>query len=92
MKRDNTKIIDQYLSGELSDAERIEFKKELEVNAELQEELELQLDVKEGIKRSSIRNTVKSVGKKYHLINLAKWIGGGIAIVAIVTTAIYFST
>jgi len=92
MKRDNTKIIDQYLSGELSDTERIDFEKELESNAELREELELQKNINEGVKRTSIRTTVKSVGKKYHLINLAKWIGGGIAIVAIVATAIYFST
>lgn len=91
MKNDNTKIIDQYLSGELSDTERIDFEKKLESNAELQKELELQRNIYEGAKRANTRNTVKSVGKKHHLINLTKWIIGGIAVIALIVSAVYFS-
>lgn len=92
MKRDNTKRIDQYLSGELSDAEKQKFEAELKSNPELQKELDLQQNVYEGAKRSSVRKTVKSVGKKHHLINLTKWIVGGVAVIALVTSAVYFST
>lgn len=92
MKRDNTKRIDQYLSGELSDTERNKFEAELKTNPELQKELDLQRNIYEAAKRTSVRNTVKSVGKKHHLINLTKWIVGGVAIIALVASAVYFST
>lgn len=91
MKRDNTKIIDQYLSGELSGAERVDFVKELEKNAELREELELQGDVNEVAARTNLRETVESVGKSYHLFQKMKWFISGVLIIATAMLVVYFS-
>lgn len=68
-----TKIIDQYLSNELSQEDKIAFEKKLESNKELQQEVELQKSIIEGIKRSGQRSEVKKASKQYHRSKLLKW-------------------
>lgn len=67
MKTDYTKIIDSYLQGNMSEAERLGFEQELKTNNTLKDEFELQLDVEESIKRNYLRTVVKNVAKRYHL-------------------------
>lgn len=92
MKSDNTKRIDRYLSGEMSADEKVKFEQEIEDNDALREELETQNNIQNAAGRVGIKKTVKSVGKRYHRINLSKWILGGAAIVAIALASIYFAT
>ncbi|MCH2229699.1 MAG: cytochrome c [Crocinitomicaceae bacterium] len=68
-----TKIIDQYLSNELSQEDKIAFEKKVESNRELQQEVELQKSILEGIKRAGQRSEVKKASKQYHRIKLLKW-------------------
>jgi|SRR5690554_1265620 len=91
MKGDNTKKIDQYISGELSIEEKKQFETELENNSTLRNEFELQKNIINLAERVSIRETVKSVGKRHHFIKLTKWIGGIIVIIAIIGVGIYIS-
>lgn len=92
MKSDNTKRIDQYLTGELSAEETQQFEKELKENEALREEVENQRNLQNAAERAGMRTTVKKVGKRYHRINLSKWIVGGAAIIAIALASIYFAT
>jgi TonB family protein len=91
MKRDNTKIIDQYLSGELSDVEKNEFKEELNVNEDLRKELELQQSINDVASRSNLRDIVQSAGKSYHSFQKAKWFFGGVLVIIIAVLIVYFS-
>lgn len=81
MKTDYTKIIDSYLQGNMSEAERLQFEQELKTNNTLKEEFELQRDVEESIKRNYLRKVVKNVAKRYHL--LKKLYFSGVLILAL---------
>lgn len=89
-----TKIIDQYLSGELNAEDKIVFEERMATNSELQAEVKLQETINEGIIRASLRDTVKKTGRKYHRKKLLKWSGMSVIALAIVTaTSLYlFST
>lgn len=90
MEKNNTKIIDQYLSGELTEQAKKAFENKLQADPALQKEMESQKELYEAAQRLSLRNTVISVGKSYHSMQLLKWIIGGIAILA-VAVGVYFS-
>ena len=68
-----TKIIDQYLSNELSTTDRQIFEERLEKSPELQKEVELQRDVIEGVKRATQRAEIKKTKRNYHRSKLLKW-------------------
>lgn len=86
-----TKIIDQYLAGELNEEDTRVFEERLESNPELKAELELQKSVQEGAKRSAQRQTVRKIGKKYHLNQFLKWSGLTLGITALITTITIYS-
>jgi len=67
MNLDITKIIDQYIQGELSEEDKTIFEKKLAENPILQKEVNLQQSIYEAAKRSALRTEVKQVGKRYHL-------------------------
>ena len=83
MKTDNTKRIDQYLSGELSAEQHQAFELELNTNSALREELELQSNLLEATKRAAIRAEVKSTARRYFYNKLLKWSVGGLSVVAL---------
>lgn len=85
-----TKIIDQYLRGELSPEEAQIFEDRLSKSPELQAELALQQQVYEGIKRSSQRVDVKKTARKYHLNRLLKWGGIGLSVLTVAAVTTYF--
>lgn len=82
-----TKIIDQYLSGELTPEETRSFEERLESNPELQTEVQLQKDIIEGIKRAGITAQVKKTAKQYHTFKGLKWFWLSAGVVAIATAA-----
>ena len=90
MNPEITKIIEQYLAGELSVADTTAFEERLKANEELQEEVELQRTIHNAAKRVHIRSEVQSVSSQYHLFKKLKWGGLGLGILAIVAaTSIY---
>jgi hypothetical protein len=82
-----TKIIDQYLSGELNAEDKAVFEERLASNKELQEEVRLQESINEGAKRASQRAQVRKAGKKYHYQKLLKWSGMSALALALATAA-----
>jgi mono/diheme cytochrome c family protein len=93
MNPEITKIIEQYLSGELSANDTKAFEERLSQNKELQDELNLQKSIHEAAKRSALRTEVQSVSKNYHFLKKLKWGGIGLGILlAVAATTIYLST
>lgn len=82
-----TKIIDQYLSGELNAEDKAVFEERLASNKELQEEVRLQESINEGAKRAAQRAQVRKAGTKYHYQKLLKWSGMSVVALAIATAA-----
>lgn len=87
METNNTKIIDAYLSGSMSETDKISFEENLKGNVALQQEVALQNDLYEAAKRNVTREAVQSTAKKYHLNQKIKWLTAGAAIL-ILTTAV----
>lgn len=75
MSAELTKIIAQYLAGELSETDRKIFEDRLQTNVELQQEVALQKSVMEAAKRSGIRTQVQNVSKSFHFNQILKWAG-----------------
>ena len=66
MNPEITKIIEQYLNNELSEADRLLFEQKLAENDQLLNELVLQRRVHEAAKRASQRAVVQQTAKRYH--------------------------
>lgn len=86
-----TKIIDQYIHGEMSEADKKAFEKRLESNATLKAEYELQLAIAEVAKRSYLQQNIQQRAQRYHLLKTLKIVAIIAAISTIAASAIYFS-
>lgn len=75
MNTELTRIIEAYLSQELSESDRIAFEKRLKDNPTLQEEVRLQQLVREGSKRGAQRAEIKQTARKFHLQKTILWTG-----------------
>ena len=65
MNSNITKLIDQYLSGELSAEDRQAFEAKMAEHPDLQKEVALQQSVYDAAKRSVVRQQVRRTGKRY---------------------------
>lgn len=88
METNNTKIIDAYLSGSMSETDKISFEETLRGNVALQQEVALQKDLYEAAKRNVAREAVRSTAKKYHLNQKIKWLTAGAAILLLTTAVV----
>jgi|GEM_PF-1296646 len=86
MNPEITKIIEQYLNNELSEADRLLFEQKLAENDQLLNELILQRQVHEAAKRASQRTLVQQTAKRYHFRQQAITTAI-IAVIAIAVTA-----
>lgn len=88
MNPEITKIIEQYLAGELSPTDQQAFEDRLASNKELREEVEFQRTIHEAAKRSAVRAQVTDVAKNFHFMKKLKWggFGAGALIIAAVST------
>lgn len=75
MNTELTRVIEAYLSQELSESDRIAFEKRLINNPTLQEEVRLQQLVREGSKRGAQRAEIKQTARKFHLQKTILWTG-----------------
>jgi hypothetical protein len=89
MNPEITRIIEQYLSGELSPEDKIIFEERLSNSVDLQKELQLQQRIHEAAERFALRQEVSKVAKNYHFSNKLKWGGLGLGILTVlVSTAL----
>jgi mono/diheme cytochrome c family protein len=92
MNPEITKLIEQYLSGELSAEDKLVFEDRLAKNEKLQEELKFQQTIHEAAKRSAIRQEVINASKSYHFGQNLKWGGLGLGVLAILSLSIWVAT
>lgn len=89
MNPEITRIIEQYLSGELSPEDKVIFEERLSNSEDLQKELQLQQRIHEAAERFALRQEVSKVAKNYHFSNKLKWGGLGLGILTVlVSTAL----
>lgn len=82
--------IDQFLNGELSEEDAIEFQKEMDFNPSLKIEVEKQKLLQEGIQSMHLRASANVAFQKYKTLKLIKLIGLSVAIAATLLTTAYF--
>ncbi len=85
-----TKIIADYLAGELNEADRKVFEDRLKNDSKLQEEVAFQQTIIEAAKRSSVRTQVQQSAKGFHLQQTVKWTVLTIAGIVLVRALTYF--
>ena len=85
-----TKIIADYLAGELNEADRKVFEDRLKNDSKLQEEVAFQQTIIEAAKRSSVRTQVQQSAKGFHLQQTVKWSALTIAGIVLVSALTYF--
>lgn len=85
-----TKIIADYLAGELNEADRKVFEDRLKNDSKLQEEVAFQQTIIEAAKRSSVRTQVQQTAKGFHLQQTAKWSALTVAGFVLVSALTYF--
>lgn len=90
MKLETTRIIDRYLSGELSITERKAFEYKLANNTQLQAEVELQRIVQEAAVRASFRTDVQRAARRYKISRLIRWGAAGLGAVAIIVSTSFW--
>ncbi|MBL7930533.1 MAG: hypothetical protein JNL60_01440, partial [Bacteroidia bacterium] len=88
-----TEIIDRYLSGEMSPAEKADFEKQLASNSELKSEFLSQRQIIEGIERVALKSEIKQGFKRGSFKNKAgKWILGFVIVALAVSTVFVIKT
>src|SRR5690606_9822219 len=85
-----TKLIDQYLSGELSPEDKKVFEERLNSSTELQQEVALQKSILEGIKRASQRTEIQKISRKYKFKKVLKALTLATSIIALAVVSTYF--
>lgn len=81
MNPELTKLIEQFLAGELSTEDTKAFENRIESNETLREAVEQQRAIHEASKRSYQRQQIKQVGKRYHLRK--NFLKGGLSLMII---------
>lgn len=86
MNPETTKLIEQYLSNELSATEKISFEKKLAESSSLQKEVKLQQRIHDAAKRAATRVQIRQIGKSYHFYR--NLLATGIVITAIIIVSV----
>lgn len=90
------KLLDDYLSNRLTGQDKVAFEQQLQANPELQQELKFQQDLVQGIRQArvaelkAILNSVPVAPVNVGAASVATKIISTVAIVGVVSTAIYF--
>ncbi|HVU56604.1 MAG TPA: cytochrome c [Puia sp.] len=83
--------IEQYLSGELSPADKTAFESQLAVDASLREAVKLQKDIRFGLERASLRGAIHRAKQHFYRRIWYRWGGLGLGVV-VALVAIFLST
>jgi ribosomal protein S18 len=86
-------LIENYLKGNLSEADTQAFEKRMSTDKELQKEVQLQSDLMKGIERAGIKQSAGNAFKKYNFNrNLKNWGLGGLTIAIIALSCVLMYT
>lgn len=91
METNWTKMIEQYLTGELNTAQRAEFEQELAQSEALRNELELHKITHQIIERATLRELVKQGGKTYLRLRQLKISALILAVLLVVGAGIFYA-
>lgn len=92
MNPEITKLIEQYLNGELSAADKTAFERKMAENETLRKEVDFQRQIHEAAKRLSLRSDIKTTAKKYHLVQNLMVAGIVMLTIAIGSAVFYFAS
>lgn len=93
MQLESTKIIDRYLSGELSASDHAAFEERLKTSEKLQKEVEIHQLIKEAAIRASFRAEVQHAARRFKLNRIIKWGAAGLGVIAvIIATSVWYSS
>lgn len=90
MNPELTKLIEQYLAGELSVEDQKIFEDRMNSNETLRTAVDQQKEIHEGAKLALQRDEIKTIGKKYHLRKNFLRGGASVLIVAAIAAASWF--
>jgi mono/diheme cytochrome c family protein len=86
-------LIENYLKGNLSEADTRAFEKRMSTDKELQKEVELQSDLMKGIERAGLKQSASTAFKKYKFKkNLKNWGLGGLTVTIIALSSVLLYT
>jgi hypothetical protein len=89
MNPEITKIIEQYLNGELSESDKLAFEKKMSENELLSKEVDFHRQIHEAAKRLSIKQEISSTAKNFHLLRKLI-IAGVVTLTLAIATGIYY--
>jgi hypothetical protein len=89
MNPEITKIIEQYLNGELSENDKLAFEKKMSENELLRKEVDFHKQIHEAAKRLSIKQEISSTAKNFHLLRRLI-IAGVVTLTLAFATGIYY--
>jgi hypothetical protein len=86
-------LIENYLKGNLSEADTQAFEKRMSTDKELQKEVQLQSDLMKGIERAGLKQSAGNAFKKYNFNrSLKNWGLGGLTIAIIALSCVLMYT
>ncbi|MCR9173487.1 MAG: hypothetical protein NXI10_13380 [bacterium] len=91
MNPELTKLIEQYLAGELSEADVQVFEERLATNDTLRSAVEKQREIHSGAKRAHQRQQIQRIGKRYHLRKNLLRGGLSVLIIGVIAAASLFA-
>ncbi len=75
-----TRLIDQFLNGELDEPDMQKIRSRMETNEQFREQVQLQQNLCEAIVRAGTRLRVQKVARSYHFKRLMKWVLIGLSL------------
>lgn len=89
MNPELTKIIEDYLNGDLSANDKLAFEQKMAENEKLRSEVDFHRNIHEAAKRLALKSTISSTAKNYHLLrNLI--ISGAVILTLAIATGIFY--
>lgn len=89
MNPEITKLIEQYLNGELSESDKVAFEKKMNENEALRKEVDFQRQIHEAAKRLALKSNISSTAKNFHLLRKLV-IAGVVTLTLAIATGIYY--
>jgi cytochrome c2 len=89
MNPELTKIIEDYLNGDLSASDKLAFEQKMAENEKLRNEVDFHRNIHEAAKRLALKSQISSTAKNYHLLrNLI--ISGAVILTLALATGVFF--
>lgn len=89
MNPEVTKIIEDYLNGDLSDSDKLAFEQKMAENEKLRNEVDFHRNIHEAAKRLALKSKISSTAKNYHVLrNLI--ISGAVILTLAIASGVFY--